>query len=73
MNIKSNSASVSHQSETLRYLMNQLVVIITHYPIFNLTKIRYADEDEEFIVDTALLKREPVNKNTLSLKLLGGR
>lgn len=73
MNIESNSESLSHKSETLQYLMNQLVVIITHYPVFNLTKIRYTDEDKEFIIDTSLLINEPDNAYTLSLQLLGGR
>lgn len=73
MSIDNNDGTLFHHSGSTLYLINQEVVIIKQYPIFNLTKIRYVDDDEQFIVDTSLLKGIPDHTKTLSLRLLGGR
>lgn len=54
------------------FLMNLTVVIIKHYRMFGLSKIKYTNTGEEFIVDTNLLRTTPDNTKTLSLKVLGG-
>lgn len=61
--------SLSHAE---KYLMNQIVVIIHEYPIFGLSKIRYRNSNEEFIIDTKLLIKVPTNEHTISIGLLGG-
>ena len=61
--------SLSHVE---KYLKNQIVIIIHEYPIFNLSKIRYRDSNEEFIIDTKLLMEVPTKEHTISIGLLGG-
>lgn len=55
-----------------KYLLNQIVVIVKEYSLFGLSKIRYYDENEEFIVDTKLLTEEPSKEHTINIRLLGG-
>lgn len=55
-----------------KYLLNQIVVIIKEYPLFGLTKIRYIDEIEEFIIDSKILTVEPLEEHTINIRLLGG-
>lgn len=54
------------------YLQNHLVLIIHEYPMFGLTKIKYKDDNEEFIIDSKLLTKLPNNEHTINLALLGG-
>ena len=56
-----------------RYLMNQIVIIIKVYSQFGLSKIRYYDDSEEFIVDSKLLEDEPSAEHTINIQLLGGK
>jgi hypothetical protein len=53
------------------YLMNQAVIVIYKYPKFGLTKIRYQDSCDEFIIDTKLLADKPTSVHTINLGLLG--
>lgn len=59
-------------SDFEKYLINQIVIIIHDYPLFGLSKIRYRDSHEEFIIDTKLLMDTPTNEHTISIGLLGG-
>jgi hypothetical protein len=55
-----------------KYLMSHAVIIIHEYPLFGLSKIRYIDNDEVFIVDSQLLTETPIKEHTINLRLLGG-
>ena len=54
------------------YLMNQVVIVISRLPWFDLVKVRYENEAKEFFVDVQLLSLEPDSSPTISLALLGG-
>ena len=54
------------------YLMNQVVIVISLSLWFELVKVRYENESEEFFIDVRLLRLEPDSIPTISLDLLGG-
>ena len=54
------------------YLMNQVVIVISLSLWFELVKVRYENEAEEFFIDVRLLRLEPDSTPTISLDLLGG-
>lgn len=54
-----------------KFLMNQRVLIIHEYPIFGLSKVRYENDDEEFIIDSKSLTSIPSKEHTISIQLLG--
>lgn len=52
--------------------MNQVVIVISLSLWFELVKVRYENESEEFFIDVRLLHLEPDSTPTISLDLLGG-
>lgn len=71
--MESANLLLASTSENLRrYLQDQLVVIIHEYPLLGLCKIRYIDDNEEFIIDSRSLTETPVFEHTLSIQLFGG-
>jgi len=55
-----------------KYFINRIVIVIYKYPIFELTRVRYKDNNEEIIVDSKLLTDKIDNTRTISIGLLGG-
>ena len=64
-------ASTSFQDKR-KYLLNQIVIIVKEYSLFGLSKIRYYNDNEEFIIDSKLLTEEPIEEHTINIRLLGG-
>lgn len=62
----------SQSTECERYLMDQIVIILSKSRWFNLAKVRYKNDTMEFWVDSKLLLHEPDYTHTISLHLLGG-
>ena len=62
-------ASISFQQ---RYLLNQIVIIIKEYSLYGLSKIRYSDDNEEFIIDSKLITEVPCDERTINIRLIGG-
>lgn len=54
-----------------KYLMEHIVLVIKEYPSFGLSKIKYINEDQTFMVDSKLISTAPVKEKTLCIQLLG--
>lgn len=54
------------------YLMNQVVVVVSFFPWFDLVKVHYEGDSVEFFIDIKLLSLIPDNACTINLNLLGG-
>ena len=52
------------------FLMHREVVVIEVYDIFRLIKLRYTEENTEFIVDVCAVTEIPDNTNSISIALL---
>ena len=55
-----------------KYFFAQLIIVVQEYSIFGLSKIRYINSNEEFIVDTKLITEGPLYEHTICIGLLGG-
>lgn len=56
-----------------KYIMNRTVIVIKEYGAFGLSKVRYTDEQKDFIVDSKMVTEYPVLERTICIGLLGGR
>ncbi|WP_066025771.1 hypothetical protein [Enterococcus mundtii] len=54
-----------------KYLMEHTVLVIKEYPSFGLSKIKYINEDQTFMIDSKLISTAPVKEKTLCIQLLG--
>ncbi len=54
------------------FLMRREVIVTKVYDIFRLIKIRYTDEDAEFIVDVCAVTKIPDDTNSISIGILRG-
>lgn len=52
--------------------MNQVVVVVSFFPWFDLVKVHYEGDSVEFFIDIKLLSLIPDNACTINLNLLGG-
>lgn len=55
-----------------KYLMEQAVMVIKEYSSFGLSKIKYINEDQAFMVDSKLISEAPKKEKTICIQLLGG-
>lgn len=68
--MKQISDSVPKQVQ--KYLMEHAIVVIKEYSSFGLSKIKYLNESQVFMVDSKLLSDTPKEEKTISIQLLGG-
>jgi len=68
--MKQISDSVPKQVQ--KYLMEHAIVVIKEYSSFGLSKIKYLNESQAFMVDSKLLSDTPKEEKTISIQLLGG-
>ena len=54
------------------YLMNQVVIVLSVSPWFDLVKVHYEGDSVEFFIDIKLLSLITDNTCTINLNLLGG-
>lgn len=54
------------------FLMRREIIVIKVYDTFRLIKIRYTDEDAEFIVDVCAVTKTPDDTNSISIGILRG-
>lgn len=52
------------------HLGHHSVFVLKIYDVFQLVRVRYADETQSFIVDRGALTTQPDRTHTLSLRLL---
>ncbi len=72
MNFHRKNISSKPLQSNEKYYISRIVTVIYKYPVFELTKVRYKDSNEEFIVDSKLLTETLDNTHTISIGLLGG-
>lgn len=51
------------------YLGNEKVVVSFVYSMFNLVRVHYVDNNQEFVVDAAALSENPDETSTINLAL----
>lgn len=55
-----------------KYLMEHTIFVVKEYSFLGLSKIKYINENQTFIVDTKLISNAPIKEKTICIKLLGG-
>jgi len=55
-----------------KYLMEHAILVIKDYSCFGLSKIKYVNENQSFMVDTKLISDAPIKEKTICIQLLGG-
>lgn len=66
------SVSDSVHKHVQKYLMEHAILVIKEYSTFGLSKIKYLNENQMFMVDSKLLSDTPKEEKTISIQLLGG-
>lgn len=54
-----------------KYLMEHTILVIKDYSCFGLSKVKYVNEEQSFMVDTKLISDAPVKEKTICIQLLG--
>lgn len=65
-------ASNSVPNYMQKYLMEHAILVIKDYSCFGLSKIKYVNENQPFMVDTKLISDAPIKEKTICIQLLGG-
>lgn len=68
-----NKKTASVPNYTQKYLMEQAILVIKDYSCFGLSKVKYVNENQSFMIDTRLISNVPINEKTISIQLLGGK